>query len=136
MRTLTSYISRFVLILIFFSAVSVANAGAKPDGRLIVIRVANFGWNLAANLKIDGQTVANIVQGRRLRSPYLTRAACSDRFSRTKYAVESVDVDYCERAARWNLHLYRSVGFQPRLSPPNDLVARGDGEIGTLRSAI
>ena len=65
MRTLTSYISRFVLILIFFSAVSVANAGAKPDGRLIVIRVANFGWNLAANLKIDGQTVANIVQGRR-----------------------------------------------------------------------
>ena len=31
----------------------------------MVIRVANFGWNLAANLKIDGQTVANIVQGRR-----------------------------------------------------------------------
>jgi hypothetical protein len=30
-----------------------------------VIRVANFGWNLAANLKIDGRTVANIVQGRR-----------------------------------------------------------------------
>ena len=52
MRTLTSYISRFLLILIFFSAVSVANAAAKPGGRLIVIRVANFGWNLAANLKI------------------------------------------------------------------------------------
>ncbi len=65
MRTLTSYISRFVLILIFFFAVSVANAAAKTGGRLIVIRVANFGWNLAANLKIDGQTVANIVQGRR-----------------------------------------------------------------------
>ena len=30
-----------------------------------MIRVANFGWNLAANLKIDGRTVANIVQGRR-----------------------------------------------------------------------
>jgi hypothetical protein len=44
--------------------VSLANA-ARPDGRLIVIRVANFGWNLAANLKIDGKTVANIVQGRR-----------------------------------------------------------------------
>src|SRR4029077_236274 len=41
------------------------NAAAKAGGRLIVIRVANFGWNLAANLKIDGQTVANIVQGRR-----------------------------------------------------------------------
>jgi hypothetical protein len=65
MRTSTSYISRFVLILIFFSAVSLANAAAKPGGRLIVIRVANFGWNLAANLKINGQTVANIVQGRR-----------------------------------------------------------------------
>jgi hypothetical protein len=65
MRTLTSYISRFLLILIFLSTVSVANAAAKPGGRLIVIRVANFGWNLAANLKIDGQTVANIVQGRR-----------------------------------------------------------------------
>lgn len=64
MRTSISCVSRSVLILIFFSAFSVANT-AKPDGRLIVIRVANFGWNLAANLKIDGQTVANIVQGRR-----------------------------------------------------------------------
>jgi len=65
MRALTSYVSRCVLILILFSAVSVTNAAAKSAGRLIVIRVANFGWNLAANLKIDGQTVANIVQGRR-----------------------------------------------------------------------
>jgi hypothetical protein len=65
MRTVTSYLSRFVLILIFFAAVSLANAAAHPGGRLIVIRVANFGWNVAANLKIDGQTVGNIVQGRR-----------------------------------------------------------------------
>jgi len=65
MRTVSSYINRFLLILIFFSAVSLANAAAKPGGRLIVIRVANFGWNIAANLKIDGQTVANIIQGRR-----------------------------------------------------------------------
>jgi hypothetical protein len=65
MRTLTRYISRFLLILIFLSAVSVANAAARSGGRLIVIRAANFGWNLAANLKIDGRTVANIVQGRR-----------------------------------------------------------------------
>jgi hypothetical protein len=57
--------SRLFLILIVFSGVSVADAAARPGGRLIVIRVANFGWNLAANLKIDGQTVANIVQGRR-----------------------------------------------------------------------
>ena len=60
MRTVTSYISRFLLILIFFSTVSVANASAKLGGRLIVIRVANFGWNIAANLKIDGQTVGTL----------------------------------------------------------------------------
>ena len=65
MRTLIIYIGRFLLILIFFSAVSGANAAATPDGRLIVIRVANFGWNIAAGLKIDGRTVMNIVQGRR-----------------------------------------------------------------------
>jgi len=65
MRTLTGYISRFLLILIFFSAVSLGNAAAQPGGLLIAIRAANFGWNLAANLKIDGRTVANIVQGRR-----------------------------------------------------------------------
>ena len=65
MRTLTSHLNRFVVIIIFFSAMSFANAAAHPGGRLIVIRVANFGWNLAANLKIDGQSVGNIVQGRR-----------------------------------------------------------------------
>ena len=65
MRILTSCISRLLLILIIFSGVSVASAAAKPGGRLIVIRAANFGWNVAANLKIDGKTVANIVQGRR-----------------------------------------------------------------------
>lgn len=65
MRTYSSYLNRFVLILIFLSAVSLVNAAANPGGRLIVIRVANFGWNLATNLKIDGQTAGNIVQGRR-----------------------------------------------------------------------
>jgi hypothetical protein len=57
--------SRLLLILVVFSGVSVADAAAKPGGRLIVIRAANFGWNVVVNLKIDGQTVANIVQGRR-----------------------------------------------------------------------
>ena len=65
MRTLTNHISRFLLILIFFSGVSIGNAARQPGGRLVVIRSANFGWNLAANLKIDGRTVMNIVQGRR-----------------------------------------------------------------------
>src|SRR5262245_7286403 len=65
MKTLTNHTSKFVLIFVFFLAVSAANAASNQTGRLIVIRVANFGWNLAANLKIDGKTVGNIVQGRR-----------------------------------------------------------------------
>src|SRR5215467_7351557 len=44
---------------------SAETAVARPGGRLIVLRAANFGWNLALNLKIDGRTAANIVQGRR-----------------------------------------------------------------------
>src|SRR5215472_7109925 len=40
-------------------------AVAQTGGRLIVLRAPNFGWNLALNLKIDGRTAANIVQGRR-----------------------------------------------------------------------
>jgi hypothetical protein len=65
MGTLTSYFSRLLLIFVFFSAVPPGNAAGQPGGRLIVIRTANFGWNLAVSLKIDGRTVANIVQGRR-----------------------------------------------------------------------
>jgi hypothetical protein len=44
---------------------SVETAVAQPDGRLIVLRAPNFGWNLALNLKIDGKTAGNIVQGGR-----------------------------------------------------------------------
>lgn len=66
MRTSTCCITKFFVIFVFFSAAAVRDAtAAAQSGRLIVIRVANFGWNLAANLKIDGQTVANIVQARR-----------------------------------------------------------------------
>src|SRR5882724_5064442 len=43
---------------------SAETAVAQPGGRLIVLRSANFGWNLALNLKVDGKTAANIVQGR------------------------------------------------------------------------
>jgi tetratricopeptide (TPR) repeat protein len=44
---------------------SAETAVAKPGGRLVVLRAPNFGWNLAVNLKIDGKTAANLVQGRR-----------------------------------------------------------------------
>jgi tetratricopeptide (TPR) repeat protein len=44
---------------------SAETAVAQPGGRLIVLRAPNFGWNLGLNLKIDGRTAANIVQGGR-----------------------------------------------------------------------
>ena len=44
---------------------SAETAVAQSGGRLIVLRAANFGSNVALNLKIDGRTAANIVQGRR-----------------------------------------------------------------------
>jgi tetratricopeptide (TPR) repeat protein len=44
---------------------SAETAVAQMGGRLIVLRAPNFGWNLALNLKIDGRTAANIVQGGR-----------------------------------------------------------------------
>jgi hypothetical protein len=44
---------------------SAESAVAQPGGRLIVLRAANFGSNMALNLKIDGRTAANIVQGGR-----------------------------------------------------------------------
>src|SRR5207248_11646565 len=43
---------------------SAETAVAQAGGRLIVLRAVNFGWNMALNLKIDGKTAANIVQGR------------------------------------------------------------------------
>jgi hypothetical protein len=55
---------RIFLILAFIYAVSIGTAAAQPGGHLIVLRTANFGWNLAFNLEIDGRPVGNIVQGR------------------------------------------------------------------------
>src|SRR6266576_5224965 len=54
-----------LLILVFVCVITNGSTAAQPGGRLIVLRTANFGWNIALNLKIDGRTVANIVQGRR-----------------------------------------------------------------------
>jgi hypothetical protein len=54
-----------LLILVFVCTASIGAAAAQSGGRLIVMRVPNFGWNIVLNLKIDGRTVANVVQGRR-----------------------------------------------------------------------
>ena len=67
--------SRIVLLMlvfgcaIFISAIAQGGAGYLrtnhvPPGRLIIDRAANFGWNLGFHLQIDGQPVANVVQGR------------------------------------------------------------------------
>jgi hypothetical protein len=53
------------LILIFVWVISIGTATAQSGGRLIILRSPNFGWNIVLNLKIDGRTVANVVQGRR-----------------------------------------------------------------------
>jgi hypothetical protein len=52
------------LILVFVCIASMGTA-AQSGGRLIILRAPNFGWNIVLNLKIDGRTVANVVQGRR-----------------------------------------------------------------------
>ena len=53
------------LILVFVCIASIETSAAQSGGRLIVLRVPNFGWNLALHLQIDGRTAANVVQARR-----------------------------------------------------------------------
>ena len=64
--------SRCFLILSFICTVSIGAAiaeagghwGARPGGQLLVLRPANFGWNVAFSLEIDGRPVGTFVQGR------------------------------------------------------------------------
>jgi hypothetical protein len=58
-------VNTLFLILGFFCVISNGSTAAQSGGRLIVIRSPTFGWNIVLNLKIDGRTVANVVQGRR-----------------------------------------------------------------------
>ena len=57
-------ISKFFLMFTFISAVSIGTAAARPGGHLLILRTANFGWNVGFDLQIDGRPVANVVQGR------------------------------------------------------------------------
>src|SRR6476646_2952643 len=65
MRSGYASAAKFFLSLAFAGVVSLGTAGAQPGGRLVILRSPNFGWNLALNIKIDGRTAANVVQGRR-----------------------------------------------------------------------
>jgi hypothetical protein len=61
--------ARLFLVLVFVCIGSIGTAAAQSGGRLIVLRAPNFGWNLVLNLRIDGRTVDNVVQGRRYDQP-------------------------------------------------------------------
>ena len=63
MKPRHSFVSNVLLILVFLFAVSIGTATAQPSGRLIVLRPANFGWNLGFSLAIDGRPAGSIVQG-------------------------------------------------------------------------
>jgi len=69
MKPRYSSANTLLLIPVFVCVVSIGTAAAQPGGRLIVLRVPNFGWNLSLHLQIDGRTVANVVQGRRYDHP-------------------------------------------------------------------
>ncbi len=55
---------RLFLIFSFICAVLSGTAVAQPGGHLLVLRSANFGWNVGFDLQVDGRPVANVVQGR------------------------------------------------------------------------
>src|SRR5262249_27665199 len=67
MKSGYNLVSKILPILAFVCAISIGTvAQASPAfGRLSVERAPNFGWNLAFNLEIDGESVATVVQGRR-----------------------------------------------------------------------
>ena len=75
MNATRSCASRLFLILALICASWVTISVGQPastlartgsgGGRLIVQRAADFGWDLAVHLQIDGRAVTNIVQGRR-----------------------------------------------------------------------
>jgi hypothetical protein len=58
-----------LLIVIIVSVLSIRTATAQSGGRLIILRSPTFGWNIVLNLKIDGRTIANVVQGHRYDHP-------------------------------------------------------------------
>lgn len=67
MKPRHTFAGKVLLSVIFACAISICGVaqGSYGPGRVIVQRIANYGWNLAFNLRIDGMPVANVVQGHR-----------------------------------------------------------------------
>ena len=107
-------ISRFFLIFTFISAVSIGTAvagaaghwGTRPGGQLLVLRPANFGWNVAFSLEIDGRPVGTFVQGRYYHGMVASRAACLNRAQVTTHRVNRAHFDNSERPAGVDLCIY------------------------------
>ena len=74
----------FFLILTLIFAVLIGTAEAQPGGRLLVLRSANFGWNLGFNLEIDGRPVGNFAQGNYYPRMVASWAACLNRKKGTR----------------------------------------------------
>lgn len=69
MNSRHNFTGRLFLVLAFVCATSITSSfgqthSGAEGGRLIVYRGAGFGSRLALQLKIDGKTVASIVQSR------------------------------------------------------------------------
>src|SRR5205807_8726582 len=62
MRSRRSFASKALLIVACACAISTSNVAqaSSPLGRVVVKRVAQFGWNLYFTLQIDGTPVATI----------------------------------------------------------------------------
>src|SRR6266704_7228738 len=95
--------TRVFLILVFVSVVSIGTTAAQPGGRLIVLRVPNFGWNLSLHLQIDGRTVANVVQGRRYDHSIPAGRRVLTVSGRSELLLLSADIDRAERQAGANI---------------------------------
>ena len=68
MKSRFTSVTILFLIFVFLCAASIETAAARRPrraGHLIVTRTANFGWDLAFNLAIDGRPIGNIVRGRK-----------------------------------------------------------------------
>ena len=106
----SSYTSatKIFLVVLCASIVGIGPAGAQSGGRLVVLRAANFGWNLALNLKIDGRTAANLVQGRRY-DHFLPAGRHVDRLASAKLFFFPADGDRAKRGARANIRIHSGM---------------------------
>lgn len=107
-----------LLILVFVCVITNGSTAAQQGGRLVVLRSPTFGWNIVLNLKIDGRTVANVVQGRRY-----DHVVPAGRHVLTVAAVPNLvllsDIYRAERPSRADIRIHGIMGrVESRRSRP------------------